>query len=108
MDVAERFEPGSMEPGTDGWTGEVMVKRTAEGRPMFEPVMPKSAGRLSGEGRSLMAELQATVYEIRERQDRVEGLVGMMREAGVSWALIGWCLGVTGDGARRRWGGEAE
>ena len=31
-------------------------------------------------------------------------LVADARNAGVSWGLIGWSLGMTGEGARQRYG----
>ncbi|WP_270890025.1 hypothetical protein [Pedococcus sp. 5OH_020] len=94
------FDPvtiGTAEAAQDG----VSIVRAPSGRMAF---VPRSVGRLKGEALEVATELQELVARIREDQVRLEQLVLEGRECGMSWAAVGWCVGTTGDGARKRWG----
>jgi len=94
------FDPvtiGTDEAATEG----VTVVRSESGRVAF---VPRSVERLEGEALELTIEAQEVVLSIREGQERLDLLVEAMREVGVSWAAIGWCVGVSPQGAQQRWG----
>jgi hypothetical protein len=96
------FDPvtiGTEEAAEDG----VSILRSETGRVAF---VPRSVGRLTGDALDVASEIQEVVVRIREDQERLEVLVREGREIGVSWAAIGWCVGVTAQGAQQRWGGE--
>ncbi len=52
-------------------------------------------------------DLAAAVAAQRLATARVEQLVNDARLAGVSWSVIGWCLGVSRQTAHRIYGGRA-
>lgn len=42
---------------------------------------------------------------IEQAQSERAQTVATLREQGVSWASIAWAVGMTAEGARKRWGG---
>jgi hypothetical protein len=93
------FDPvtiGTEEAAEDG----VEIVRSESGRVAF---VPRSVGRLRGEALEIASEIQEVVVGIREAQERLDSLVQEGREVGMSWSAVGWCVGTTGDAARRRW-----
>lgn len=104
-ELDEDITPGAIE-GADGWTGRTAINVTEDGRAYFEPEMPRAAARLTEEGREAFISVQRSVMAVREAQARLDEQIEWARDAGVSWALLGWCLGLTGEAARKRWGGE--
>lgn len=71
--------------------------------------MPSNMLRqLDQEGKQLVGEMQRTVLQIREMQQRVDALVRQARETGMSWSAIGWSTGLTGEGARLKWTDSSE
>lgn len=71
--------------------------------------MPKSMlGTMNSQRIEIVGELQEQVMAIREAQDRVDHLVHHARDAGMSWAAIGWCTGLTSEGARLKWASHFE
>ena len=67
-------------------------------------LVPVAFARLSQEAVEVVADLQRSALELRALRDRVEALVIEARDAGASWAVIGWSVGTTGDAANKRWG----
>ena len=67
-------------------------------------IQPRAFARLSEEGQEVMADLQRTAFQLQEIREKLEALVIEARDAGASWAVIGWSLGTSGDAARQRWG----
>lgn len=102
--TVDRFEPLS-EYGETDFDGEgVCVMRYEEGR---AAVVPVSVRRLDPEGRQAVRRVQETAARIHELQDELERLVLEGREEfGLSWNVVGWAIGTTGENARRRWGQE--
>jgi hypothetical protein len=79
---------------------ERVVIRTPEGR---AAVLPTSARRLRGDALEAYAELMALGVQVAELEDRMTKLADESREYGVSWALIGAAVGLTGAGAQKRY-----
>lgn len=75
-----------------------------QGQAFFTPVTPAAVARLGGLGRQTLADLQTHALALETMQRHLDELVGDARYVGVSWALIGWSLGLTAEGARKRWG----
>lgn len=74
----------------------------ANGRSGF---MPASMMRqLDSERLQIVADIQDTIGEIHERQQRVAQLVREARDSNMAWSAIGWSTGLTSEGARLKWG----
>ena len=80
---------------------EVAIVLTAGGGAVF---VPQSLRNGSPKQLELARTLQRTVIKRQLLMDQVEDLVGQLRDGGVSWDSIGWCVGTTGEASRRRWG----
>ena len=52
--------------------------------------------------RRVLSELAACDLEVRRSRDELVGAVKKARAAGVSWQGIGFMIGISGEGARRR------
>lgn len=81
---------------------EIRVHTDSEGK-RSAILVPVAFARLSQEGVEVVAELQREALRLQEIREQVEALVIEAREAGASWAVIGWSVGTTGDAARQRW-----
>lgn len=82
----------------------VMVRGKTSGAAYFAPAEPAAYRRLSPEQQVYVASVQEHGAALVEMQERLDELVAEARSADVSWHLIGWSLGMTGEGARQRWG----
>lgn len=67
-------------------------------------ILPRSITRASSAAQATAADLQHVRAEIHRLYVVLEEAVGVGREQGLSWPAIGWCLGVSGDAARKRYG----
>jgi len=67
-------------------------------------LVPVGFGRLTQEGTEATAFLQKAALAVRAAQDQLEFAVMASREVGVSWSLIGWSAGITGQAAHKHWG----
>jgi hypothetical protein len=65
---------------------------------------PRQAEPLGVAGQMLVAWLKAHATRIDQLQDEVAKQVLGASESGVSWEVIGWSLGMSGEAARHRWG----
>lgn len=83
---------------------ERVMLRTPEGRPA---VLPKSASRLSGAALEGYAALMGLGVKVAQLEDSIGESVHELRSLGVSWNLIGVAVGLTGEGARQRYGSES-
>ena len=70
----------------------------------FVAPTPASYRRLSDAQRRTFARLQDHAEQLAAMDQHMRELVADARNAGVSWGLIGWSLGMTGEGARQRYG----
>ena len=94
------------EPVTDGEVGAAgaVIARDVDGSAFFRPVAPRAVRELRGARADLFADLQEMEHhleQIRAEQDRC---VEDLRAGGVSWAVIGFGIGISGEAARQRWG----
>jgi hypothetical protein len=83
----------------------VQAGRRSDGSRMAG-VVPASAGRLAPPALEVVGDLQRLGVQLRALQDQVPELVEEARSLGVSWALLGWCLGRTGEAVRLRYGAD--
>jgi hypothetical protein len=83
---------------------DVDIVRTPEG---LAAMLPRSAERLDPMQMEMVRDLQRVGFAIRELEERFDALARETRDAGVSWSLIGFCLGLTGEAARLRYGSDA-
>lgn len=98
--------PEPTAPGTSDSLGEqfVEIHRTRSGVPYAFPRLPGKSRRLYGESADAYAAFQGSVMARLAADRDMELYVVVLRAQGVSWALIGWACGMTGEGARKRWG----
>lgn len=70
-------------------------------------VLPASVRRLTGERLEVIEEMQGLARQAEWVRKRLDELVPEARELGVSWAAIGFSVGLTGEAARLRWSEDA-
>jgi len=70
-------------------------------------VLPTSVRRLTGERLEVIEEMQRLARQAQWVRMRLDELVPVARELGVSWAAIGFSVGLTGEAARLRWSEDA-
>lgn len=99
--VTDRLGIGSAHGERGSIGGDVAFIRLDGGGMLM---LPTAVRRLDDEGLDLVAHLQSVVARISEDQYHLDGLVAAAREGGLSWAVIGWSVGTTGEAARQRWG----
>lgn len=99
-DDHEPMRPMSGDPGEDG----VAFVRTNAGA----AVVPRSLARMTADQGDVVAEMQRAGFVIQREQRALRELVRDAREVGLSWDAIGWCVGLTGEGARKRYGEAVE
>lgn len=71
-------------------------------------LLPRSARRLDEEQMLTVNELQSIGQQIAFLERQADEVAALARRDGVSWSLIGFCLGITGEAARRRYGDAAD
>lgn len=89
------------------WDEEMAGDVTVSLDPMsgFGMLTPQSFDRLAPEDREACLELMRLVGKRRNLARDIDQAVEHLRaHHGVSWSLIGWCVGTTGEAARQRWG----
>ena len=79
----------------------VSIIKTTSGKAVM---LPKSASRLDPDQLEALRDLQRVGLVLRQLEDRADELAHECREMGISWALIGFCLGLTGQAAGLRYG----
>ena len=95
------FDPavGAVDPGEDV---RVYVSGVEDGHRQAV-ALPASIRRLTGERLEIVGEMQQIAREAEYLRGRLDELVPEARELGVSWAAIGFSVGLTGEAARLRW-----
>lgn len=85
----------------EDFDGDVTVTRRGDGTAF---ILPTAVRRLDEDGVEIVAALQEHTAAISEMQAHFDDLVAEARAAGLSWSVIGWSIGTTGEAARQRWG----
>jgi hypothetical protein len=80
--------------------GDKVIARVQEGELYYVPESWKLTDAQEVEVR-MAQHIWAKITTERKNLDR---LVPLMRESGLSWSRVGWCFGLTAEGARQRWG----
>lgn len=101
MVTRDRYEPIELGARDEG---AVALRVAGDGAAFFSPRPPAGVTRLSEHQRSDLADLQEHALMLEGMQRHLDELVAAARDSGVSWSLIGWSLGLTPEGARKRWG----
>lgn len=84
--------------GWDDVDEPVVVTMTATGRVVM---MPRSLRNLAGEAAEVAADLQAAALEVEQARLKCYRLAAELRDAGVPFSAIGWCMGVGPERARQ-------
>lgn len=101
MTVDDPISVGS--PDLPAGDDSVDVRVLASGAAVL---LPRSLRSLTPEQQEIAAVLQGAAREILDLQRLVAGALRAGRESGMSWASLGWLIGLTGPGARKmlsRW-----
>lgn len=103
--VGQPHELDEMNEGGSGnaelEVGEGVAVRMRSGVAYF---WPATFDRLPAESRELATELMVLAGQRRALGREIDGLADHMHSScGFSWGQIGWCLGMSADGARKRW-----
>lgn len=69
--------------------------------------LPSSIRRMTGERLEIVREMQELARDAEGIRGRLDELVPEARGLGVSWAAIGFSVGLTGEAARLRWSEDA-
>ena len=72
------------------------------------PPAPFAFGRLDKVQRGVVVTLVDAARQAEAAEKRLDGWVVRARSHGISWSLIGTLCGLTGEGARKRWGALCE
>lgn len=92
----------------DGFDGDaVVVSAAGVGPDRRAALRPASVARATPAQHDVLHELQALALEIAERQETLRVIAREARALGVSWGVIGWCVGLTSEGARLKYGTDA-
>ncbi len=82
--------------------GSVEIRKLPDGRALL---LPASVGgqRLGAEGLEVLADIEDQFRAIATARQRIDELVAEGRaDYGVPWSLIGFVLGISDQGARKR------
>lgn len=102
-DPFEHLQLGNRD-ALEGKDDQVVLARIKTEKGNRALMLPASIRKkLDEEGMMVAAELQHAVREITKYQDAIDRSVEEAREMGLSWATIGWCVGLTAEGARKKW-----
>ena len=65
---------------------------------------PRSIRSASPRQQAVVARMQRSVRDIEAARVQLQMAVVDARAEGLSWSAIGWCVGLTSDAARKRFG----
>lgn len=71
-------------------------------------MVPKAAEKLPRSVQLVLQDLWEAQAEVRRLEAESEEMVSMLRQSGASWSVVGWCCGITGEGARLRYGSRQD
>jgi hypothetical protein len=98
LDV-DPFAPDLLEPD-DG----VVASARGSGTARQAVLRPASVERATPDQHDALHALQRAALEARQAQATLRAEVEYARDLGVSWGVIGWCVGTSGEAARQRYG----
>jgi hypothetical protein len=78
----------------------VELHKTADG---VAYLLPRAVKGLTGRALERYIDLQDAEREIWALREHQDDYVRELRAAGVSWASLGFAVGITGEAARKRW-----
>lgn len=64
---------------------------------------PRAVAQLSGDAEVVFNGLARSHRQLRQLEDQLADDVAAARGYGVSWATIGWAVGLSGEACRQRW-----
>jgi hypothetical protein len=82
--------------------GSVQLVMPRDGSGVF--FAPPGFDRMTARQKRVVRRICTTVAARRELAQEIEAMVPEARAEGSSWGVIGWCTGMTAEGARQRWG----
>lgn len=93
-------------PGNDDESvvGDSVAVRQVGGVAMF---WPSTFDRLDRETQDLAQLVMEWVGARRELGRNIDATAPTLRSRGMSWGQIGWLVGMSGEGARQRWGEDS-
>lgn len=92
--------PGRTPPPDADPEGDVAVIRGPLGHALFQP---RWLRELSPDAREMCTELQEQVAIVTDMLEDIDATARDLREvAGLSWERLGWLLGLSGEGVRKR------
>jgi hypothetical protein len=80
--------------------GEDVAVVVDGGRPLL---LPRSAARLDPEARGLLGRMQMLALQVVELERQLHELTRQGRDLGVSWSVLGFVQGLTGEALRLRY-----
>jgi hypothetical protein len=93
---------GPLVPGNDEVDlGDGVGVTLRDGIAGFRPV---AFGRMSPALQELAGEMILNIGTQRRLSTEFDSMVDHARRHGMSWGSIGWCAGMTAQGAQNRWG----
>jgi hypothetical protein len=103
FDVAAKIGNGDAGVESEGVAVVTETDEVGDRTAYFMPVRLRNA---SPRQRGLIRDVQQVVRRHAAALAELDVLVADMRESGLSWHSIGWCVGISDEGARKRWGGS--
>lgn len=100
--VVEPFAPDLLEHD-DG----VIISARGRGDLRTAVLRPSSVDRATPAQHDALHDLQRSALAVRDAQAALREDVEHARALGVSWGLIGWCVGTSGEAARQRYGDDS-
>lgn len=67
-------------------------------------IVPRSVRKAPPEAREAITSMVRAAAAYEQALIELGATIETARDLGVSWDAVGWAVGVTGSGARKRWG----
>lgn len=84
----------------------VVISASGTGTGRTAVLRPSSVERATPDQHDALHALQRAALGAREAQATLRAEVEYARDLGVSWGVIGWCVGTSGEAARQRYGDQ--
>lgn len=101
-DSVHDFDPvRPMSEPPDGGSAFVGTVGLPDGRRQAV-IVPRAVGRLTGSAKVALGDLQDAALAVQQAQADLSEAVEVARLEGLSWNVVGWCLGVSAQAASKR------